>query len=245
MDAGTFSGPGTVSPALNVVGGTLHPGADPGTLAISGPATVAAGASVTGVVDGTAAAQYDRLAATGALTVGGSLTLSRGPDYSPTNGDTFTVASGGSRTGTFANVTQDLSFAGWYFTPTYTSTSAGGHHPPCHRPRFDRHSDRDRFSLRRPHPGLVDRERGERRKRGHIRPRLGPDHVGIRSKPPELERQRLELQRDDHGHLHHVRQCRIGDELRSHHAHRRAHHRRPAVHHLGAFGLGWRRRVHR
>ena len=125
MDAGTFSGPGTVSPALNVVGGTLHPGGDPGTLAVSGPATVAAGVSMTGVVDGTAAAQYDRLAATGALAVGGSLTLSRGPDYTPTNGDSFTVASGSSRTGTFANVTQDLSFAGWYFTPTYTSTSAG------------------------------------------------------------------------------------------------------------------------
>jgi PKD repeat protein len=51
--------------------------------------------------------------------------LSRGPGYTPTNGDSFTVATGSSRTGTFANVTQDLSFAGWYFTPTYTSTSAG------------------------------------------------------------------------------------------------------------------------
>jgi PKD repeat protein len=125
MDAGTFSGPGTVSPALNVVGGTLHPGADPGTLAVSGPATVAAGSSVTGAVDGTSPSQYDRLTTTGALVVGGSLTLSRGPGYSPTNGDAFTLASGSSRTGTFANITQDLTFAGWYFTPTYTSTSAG------------------------------------------------------------------------------------------------------------------------
>ncbi len=125
MDAGTFSGPGTVSPALNVVGGTLHPGGDPGTLAVSGPATVAAGSSLTGLVDGTTPAKVDRLTASGALTVGGSLTLSRGPDYTPTDGDSVTVASGSSRSGTFANVTQDLSFAGWYFTPAYTSTSAG------------------------------------------------------------------------------------------------------------------------
>ena len=125
MSSGSFSGSGSVTPRLEVDGGTVTPGNSPGTLAVSGPASLSSTTSVAAQIDGTGTAHYDRLAATGAASVGGSLTFNRGPGYTPTNGDSFTVASGSSRTGTFANVTQDLSFAGWYFTPTNTSTSAG------------------------------------------------------------------------------------------------------------------------
>ena len=244
MDAGTFSGPGTVSPALNVVGGTLHPGAAPGTLAVSGPATVAAGSSVTGVVDGTNPTQHDRLTATGALNVGGSLTLSRGPDYTPTDGDSVTVASGSSRRH-LRQRDAGPELCRVVLHPHLHLDLGRGHRPPHHRPRRDRHRVGEGFGLRRPGSGHLDRERGERRGFGHHRPDLGPSHVGIGSKPPELERQRLELQRNDDGHLHDLCQRHVGDELCSHHADGRAQRRSPAVDHTGAVGLGWRRRIYR
>ena len=125
MSSGSFSGSGSVTPRLEVDGGTVTPGNSPGTLAVSGPASLSSTTSVAAQIDGTGTAHYDRLVATGAATVGGTLTLNRGPDYTPTDGDTFAIVSGSSRSGTFANVNQNLSFAGWYFTPTNTSTTAG------------------------------------------------------------------------------------------------------------------------
>ncbi len=118
----TLAGTGSVGPLNVLTGGTISPGA-PGTtniatLTVNGPATL----NGTLIVNATGAT-IDRVSATGALTLGGTLAVATVTP--PIFGQEFVVASGSTRTGTFASAT-GLELFGAAFNPTvvYTDTSA-------------------------------------------------------------------------------------------------------------------------
>lgn len=86
--------------------GNLAPGASPGIFAVSGNYTFANSSTFTVEIDdaGTAGTDYDQLDATGAVTIGSSVTLSLDidPGYTPTAGDEFIIVkSGTGLSGTF------------------------------------------------------------------------------------------------------------------------------------------------
>ena len=118
----TLIGTGTTG-ALNVqAGGTVSPGSTPGaiaTLNVNGAATLAG----TYNVNLAAAGGADRITATGPLSLGGSLVVSPTGTFN-TFYQGFTVASGSTRSGTFASTS--LGSFGVPFVPVveYTGTSA-------------------------------------------------------------------------------------------------------------------------
>jgi autotransporter-associated beta strand protein len=123
--AAALTGTGTVG-ALNVLaGGSVNPGTpgstDRATLTVTGNATLA-GTYTANVTTTT----NDRINAGGVLTLGGTLAVAPAVpgDFSTFN-QTFTVATGASRTGTFASAT-GLDQFGIAFNPVveYTATSA-------------------------------------------------------------------------------------------------------------------------
>ncbi len=120
-----LTGTGTVGALSVLAGGSVSPGApgstDRATLTVTGAAALAG----TYTVNVTAAGS-DRIAAGGALSLGGTLAVVPGvPGTFGTFNQTFTVASGASRTGTFATVS-GLDQFGVAFAPSveYSSTAA-------------------------------------------------------------------------------------------------------------------------
>jgi len=120
-----ITGTGTVG-ALNVLAGaSVNPAApattNAGTLTVTGAATLAGSYTVN-----VTASANDRITAGGALTLGGTLAVvpATSPIFSQFNAS-FTVASGATRTGTFATVT-GLDQFGIAFNPVvdYTATQA-------------------------------------------------------------------------------------------------------------------------
>ena len=104
--AGTVEGTGTVEGAQVTNGGTFSAGFSPGILHVNGPYTQAAGGhlevEVAGPLPGTG---FDRLELTGAATLGGTLDISTIAPFAPALGNTFTILTASSVTGTFDNVT--------------------------------------------------------------------------------------------------------------------------------------------
>jgi len=119
---GTITGQGTV--VADVVNqGTVKPGNSPGILAVDGDVTMNAPSvtdiEVTGPVPGTG---YDRLAATGAVSVDGTLAISTPGPFTPVSG-TFTVVTGASVTGTFSSITGYNIGNGYYYAVVYNPAS--------------------------------------------------------------------------------------------------------------------------
>lgn len=108
LKAGTLSGAGTLQGSVNNSGGTVAPGASPGTLAVGGNYTQGAGGSLAIEVAGTGAGEFDKLAVSGNATLGGTLALEPIGGYadSAAIGDSIRFLTySGSRSGTFATTT--------------------------------------------------------------------------------------------------------------------------------------------
>lgn len=116
---GTINGAGRIVNANFTNAGTIAPGTSPGTLSITGnfsnQGTIQAELGGT-----TAGTQYDRLAVTGAVTLGGNLVISTINGFKPVVGQTYTIITGSSVTGSFASVTWPSGITG-----TVTNTATG------------------------------------------------------------------------------------------------------------------------
>jgi hypothetical protein len=108
---GTLEGEGRISfqtgPALLTNKGTLAPGGvagdETGLVRVSGAFTQEATGTLDFQLGGTADADYDRLTATSAITLAGTLDLALVPGYTPGLGDSYTILMGNSLTGAFAS----------------------------------------------------------------------------------------------------------------------------------------------
>lgn len=105
VDGGTLDGAGTVNGTVTG-NGTVAPGTSPGILTVG---TFSPGPGSTLAVElgrGDAGSAYDRLVVSGAATLSSStLALTLRPGYAPLPGDTFTILTAASLTGTFGTVT--------------------------------------------------------------------------------------------------------------------------------------------
>lgn len=105
-NAGRLTGVGTVSGSVDNAAGTVAPGAGLGTLTVNGNFSQGRG-TLEIEAEGTGAGQFDRLAVGGSATLGGTLALLPSPAFAsfpPGTGIDF-LAYGGSRSGSFAQVT--------------------------------------------------------------------------------------------------------------------------------------------
>lgn len=104
IQGGTLSGSGAVTGPVTV-GGTTAPGTSAGQLSITGTYTQQSSGTLAIEIGGpTPGTQHDRLAVSGAATLGGTLTIDFINGYTPTIGQSFTVMTYPSRTGAFASV---------------------------------------------------------------------------------------------------------------------------------------------
>lgn len=105
----TLQGTGTVGAVTVQSGGTLAPGASPGTLS-TGALSLVGGATFATEIGGTGAGQYDRVNVTGTVTLGGAtLDLSLYGGFTPTSTLTFTLIDNDgaeSVSGTFAGLAE-------------------------------------------------------------------------------------------------------------------------------------------
>ena len=100
----TFSGTGTLQTDLTN-SGTVSPGNSPGTITVSGGYTQESSGTLAIELGGTTPdTEHDQLVVTGAATLGGTLDVTLINDFSPELGDSFTIMTYGSQTGSFATV---------------------------------------------------------------------------------------------------------------------------------------------
>lgn len=121
LKAGKLTGAGTLTGSVDNSGGTVAPGASPGTLTVSGNYTQGAGGKLEIEIGGTGAGQFDSLAVSGNATLGGSLALQPTGGYpaSSTIGDSVSFLTyGGTRNNQFGSTT-----AGTLACPKQLSTS--------------------------------------------------------------------------------------------------------------------------
>jgi hypothetical protein len=118
---GSLMGNGTVGPALYNAG-TVSPGASPGLISVAGPYTQTSSGHLAVEVQGTSAGTFDRLIATGALSLAGSVDVTTS-GFTPALGNTFAFITGSSRTGTLS-LTGDQAGPGLVYTLSHLSTGA-------------------------------------------------------------------------------------------------------------------------
>ena len=105
QSAGTLRGGGTVGTNVSATGGTVAPGASPGTLTISGIYTQGAGATLQTEINGTTPGTgFDRLTAASA-NLDGTLAIVNGAGFTPALTDTFEIVDATSVSGTFDTLT--------------------------------------------------------------------------------------------------------------------------------------------
>jgi autotransporter-associated beta strand protein len=112
---GTLGGTGTIGSTadpvnVNVVGGTLAPGAGTGTLTINGNYTQNASARLAIELAGTAPGSFDVLAVNGAANLAGSLDIDRVGSFNPSNDNSFTVLTASSITGNLSLTGESAGF---------------------------------------------------------------------------------------------------------------------------------------
>jgi hypothetical protein len=109
INGGTLKGLGTVETAAgNTVtnAGQVAPGLSPGSLAVTSAYQSAVAGKLQIEVGGTTVGTgYDRLAVTGAATLNGTLAITTLNGFNPAIGDSFTILTASSVSGTFSNVT--------------------------------------------------------------------------------------------------------------------------------------------
>jgi len=117
IQGGTLAGSGTVTGPVVVSGtGALAPGLSPGSLAITGTYTQQAGSTtgfnveIGGLTPGT---PYDRASVTGTTTLAGNLNVTLINGFVPLPGDSFTILTYPSRTGTYTLNLPSVGCIGW------------------------------------------------------------------------------------------------------------------------------------
>ena len=125
---GTIQGSGTITTQSQTVynGGALNPGLSPGLLTFSGgylvqTETGALNIEVGGLTKGTG---YDSIAVSYPLTFGGALNVSLINSFTPSVGDSFTIATYASRTGSFGATNYPALTGGKGWCLAYNATSA-------------------------------------------------------------------------------------------------------------------------
>ena len=115
IQGGTLAGSGTVTGPVVVSGtGALSPGLSPGALSLPTSYVQQAPSGAFNVeLGGTAPAQYDRAAVGGAATLAGILNVTLINGFVPQPGDTFTIMTYASHTGTFTQVLPSTGCIGW------------------------------------------------------------------------------------------------------------------------------------
>ncbi|MBG0770562.1 MAG: hypothetical protein H0S82_02585, partial [Anaerolineaceae bacterium] len=99
----SFSGSGTIEANL-INSGTVSPGSSPGTITVTGDYTQQADGTLTIELGGTTPdTEHDQLAVSGAVTLGGALNVTLINEFSPELGDSFTIMTYGSVSGSFAS----------------------------------------------------------------------------------------------------------------------------------------------
>src|SRR5882724_1255252 len=108
LQGGSLTGAGTLQGDVTNTGGSVAPGTATaaGAISVSGSGLGIYAQSVTGAynvkIGGTVAGQFDTLAMSGAATLGGPLNVSLLNSFSPALGNTFTILTAASVTGTFS-----------------------------------------------------------------------------------------------------------------------------------------------
>lgn len=106
LTGGVLRGSGQVTGHVTNTSGTVEPGSSPGTLTVTGNYTQgASGTLQTEIAGTTPGTQFDRLQVGGAVTLDGTLAIVNGGGFSPALTDTFQILTGGSVSGTFAQLT--------------------------------------------------------------------------------------------------------------------------------------------
>jgi hypothetical protein len=122
IQGGTLAGSGTVTGPVIVSGtGVLSPGLSAGALNLAGTYAQTSPGSFNVELGGLLGTQYDHADTTGAATLAGSLNVSLINAFSPAPGDSFTVMTYPSHTGTFTLNTPGVACVGW--TATYGATT--------------------------------------------------------------------------------------------------------------------------
>ncbi len=133
ISGGSLKGVGTVTvPTVNLNGGQIEPGLSPGTLQIVGDYVQAIGGTYAVEIGGlTAGTEHDQLTvtdpnqfATGDASLNGTLNVSLVSGFLPTIGDTFTILTADTRTGTFATTNLPDLGCGVGWNIDYQPTSA-------------------------------------------------------------------------------------------------------------------------
>lgn len=104
LQGGALRGAGAITGNVSNSGGTVEPGASAGLITISGTYAQAAGGKLAIELGGTQPSQFDRMAVSGAATLGGTLQVILLPGYVPAANSEFTILTAGGVNGTFQNL---------------------------------------------------------------------------------------------------------------------------------------------
>ena len=130
LQGGVLAGSGAISGTVDNAAATVEPGTSAGTLTISGGYTQGAAGTLYIELAGTSAGQYDKLAVSGAASLGGTLHVEPIDGFVPEVGQQFTVMTFGSRTGEFASISgpgqYDVTYNATNVTLTVLSTGRPG-----------------------------------------------------------------------------------------------------------------------
>ena len=124
FQGGQIAGTGTISLTTLASSSRIAPGFSAGTLTISGGYSQAASGVLDLEIGGTApGSEYDQLCITGAATLGGTANVSLINGFVPAFGQSFTLLTRGSGSGTFTNLNLPALSGGLLWRPRYTNTS--------------------------------------------------------------------------------------------------------------------------
>jgi hypothetical protein len=135
LAGGTLKGTGTIVGNVTNNGGTVSPGASPGTLTISGNYVQGpAGVLSMDIAGPLAGVEYDQLLVSGTATLDGTLNTSLINGFVPVSGQTFTfIEAAGGITGTFATINQPVGalFNSFYGLTTFEFIAASSGAAPA------------------------------------------------------------------------------------------------------------------
>jgi fibronectin-binding autotransporter adhesin len=126
LEKGSLLGKGTVVAAVTSSGAAVIAGdssSKPGTLRVTGSYTQQSKGTMDIYIGGTAAGTFGDLAVSNGVSLGGTLTIKLVNGFVPAVGDSFTILTGSSRSGTFATVNGTSINSGEHFEVNYTSTA--------------------------------------------------------------------------------------------------------------------------
>ena len=119
----TFSGTGTINSNVTNAG-TLSPGSSPGKITVDGDYTQDSSGTLTIELGGTTPdTEYDQLVVTGAAALDGTLDVSRINEFNPELGDSFSILTYASHTGTFDTLNLPSLDTGLAWEVAYGSTA--------------------------------------------------------------------------------------------------------------------------